>query len=930
MVTGEMIRSKGEKTTQSSKAWKTRYFLIYSLLFVGMALLVFWPYIENHKSFVWSYDGVHQHFRAMVLYSRWLKTIAQNLFVNHVFEIPAFSFSLGYGSDIVTTLNYYMIGDPLTVFSGFVPETHLQYFYSFLTVFRLYLSGIVFSVFCFYRDKRNTIAILCGSIVYVFSGYNLFALRHPFFLNAMIYLPLVLLGVEMIIREKKTRLLTIAVFVCAISNFYFFYMIVCFTVIYVGVRILLLCVWKQQRYAFASLFRIAYSSVLGVLLSAFLLLPVMISFFADGRMGTESIVPLFYGKGYYNEMIKGLVSFNNPDAYCIFGYSALLLVMIFLLYRCGKSREHRFLKVLLPVLVSVLVFPAFGYAMNGFSYLSFRFVFGYSLLAAYIVVAMWDAYIDVSKKVILQCLLVLASYIVLCMALDIWINNNMYTSLLVSAFILVLFFINPKRIKSEEWKRIKSFALLAGLLCSVYVNANQCNSTRAFGYPNSFLRVEDVEGKLYTDESVEIGKLDEKGSFSRYSGTSITRNATVMTGTSSTQYYWSLSNPNVVQFHKEVGNLDNEAMFSFSALDDRTILNALTGVKYYVNRSGQNTGNLPMGYALLDSTNEKYDIYENSNPLPFGYTYSAYMDKSDFELLNPLEKEECMLHAVVTEEAFEKNSIAQYPSDLQTIPFRTQPSENVVCLDDGFVVLKENALVELIFEGVKESETYLLFEGLQYGYFDENGIFFARPKHGEDVITLNVSAFDEEGSEEASCSKNLSLTTIYNKNNTERTDFAVNLSYSGGARKKIVIAFPKEGVYRFEKMSVVCNSLEHYEDAIQNRKSDTLEQLDLHNDNFAYATRKVTGVIKLSENKALVVNIPFSSGWTAYVDGKKQKPYRANLMFTGLDLEKGIHEVTFVYRTPGALLGFSISSIALVVWMVIETRKRKAWGGKNR
>ena len=70
MVTGEMIRSKGEKTTQSSKAWKTRYFLIYSLLFVGMALLVFWPYIENHKSFVWVVDGVHQHFRAMVLYSR--------------------------------------------------------------------------------------------------------------------------------------------------------------------------------------------------------------------------------------------------------------------------------------------------------------------------------------------------------------------------------------------------------------------------------------------------------------------------------------------------------------------------------------------------------------------------------------------------------------------------------------------------------------------------------------------------------------------------------------------------------------------------------------------------------------------------------------------------------------------------------------------
>lgn len=47
----------------------------------------------------------------------------------------------GYGGDILTTLHYYVIGDPLDLLSIACPTRYAVYLYSFLSLFRLYLAG---------------------------------------------------------------------------------------------------------------------------------------------------------------------------------------------------------------------------------------------------------------------------------------------------------------------------------------------------------------------------------------------------------------------------------------------------------------------------------------------------------------------------------------------------------------------------------------------------------------------------------------------------------------------------------------------------------------------------------------------------------------------------------------------------------------------
>ena len=88
---------------------------------------------------------------------------------------------------------------------------------------------------------------LAGAIAYAFCGFALFGVvRHPFFGNALVYLPLLLLGAERIMNRESPVLFMCMVAVAAASNIYFFYNIVLATVIYAVIRIVMMH-WRTPR-----------------------------------------------------------------------------------------------------------------------------------------------------------------------------------------------------------------------------------------------------------------------------------------------------------------------------------------------------------------------------------------------------------------------------------------------------------------------------------------------------------------------------------------------------------------------------------------------------------------------------------------------------------------------------------------------------------
>ena len=149
-----------------------------------------------------------QHLNSLAYYGEYLRNILHSVFVEHKFEIPMWDMHIGYGSDILTTLHYYVIGDPLTLLSVFVSPEKTEYLYAFLIFLRIYLAGIAFSRYCFYH-RNSKQAVLLGSLIYIFAGWTIYAaMKHPYFANPMIYLPLILLGIDKIYRKEKPMYLS--------------------------------------------------------------------------------------------------------------------------------------------------------------------------------------------------------------------------------------------------------------------------------------------------------------------------------------------------------------------------------------------------------------------------------------------------------------------------------------------------------------------------------------------------------------------------------------------------------------------------------------------------------------------------------------------------------------------------------------------------
>ena len=129
------------------------------------------------------------------------------------------------------------------------------------------------------------------------------------------------------------------------------------------------------------------------------------------------------------------------------------------------------------------------------------------------------------------------------------------------------------------------------------------------------------------DAVAEVAK--EETEFFRYTGHELVSNATLGSGFSSTQFYWSLSNGNIWNYFLE-HELAEHSSFNYHGLDDRTALCALAGIKYYI--AGKNGADyIPYGYENVKISKKyrrRYAPYKNTFALPLGYTYKNYILKS--------------------------------------------------------------------------------------------------------------------------------------------------------------------------------------------------------------------------------------------------------------------------------------------------------------
>ena len=887
-------------TTKNNRIF---FFATYSLLFVILCMAVFCWHFLSGRTLIWQTDGLPQHYRALVYYAQYLRSMIREWFGSGHISVKEFGFELGEGNDILTTLHYYVIGDPLTLLSVFVPTDKMYLFYNFLSVFRMYLSGLAFSLLCFYvKPETDERGILAGSLSYAFCYWAVHhAARHPFFLAPMIWFPLLILGIEKILREKKPLLFIGAVFLSAVCNFYFFFMLVVLTVIYAFVRIGTAYRFHIRIMAEKMFSLLGYSAI-GLCMSAAVFLPVLAAFAGDDRRNAAASLSLLFSKAYYSSVPGMFVSEGTAD-YLFLGFAAPVLLAVLLLF---LRKGHRCLKIYYGICGVFLIFPVFARFLNGMSYAYHRWSWAIALLCAFTLVAVWDDLISPDPKLYRNLWMAFGGYVLLCLLCE----NSHETKTLIglSCSALCLLILAPKGLISHSPK-VKTCISTALLCVSIFFIGYYTYGPVKDSFTEESIEVSEAREGYRNNETALLRQVAEKGSFYRYSGRNLTQNAGLTESISSTQYYWSLTNASVSGYRREM-EMREYLLQEYEGDDDRSIPLLLGDVMYYIAPAGETKG-IPYGFTLV-AEDEKNAVYQNQETPGLSYFYHSVTSEESWKQMPAIEKQETMLESVYLEGYEGSLDEQDCPKNVYEIAYEIPDKEWETKVQSGTIRVEQaDTRIVLALETPVKGELYAEVCGLSYqDPAGKSGIFADNTLSRRGSIRIRDDAGDKKtllcGSEQY---------RFYN----DRHDFLVNLGISQTDRKEIEIIFNTPGVYSYSDFHIWAQPTDGFSEKIEVLKNDAPEEIQVGED-------QVTMKVRASADGILCAAIPFSKGWKAAVDGDETKVYAANVKYIGIEVPAGEHEITLVYQTPYLRLGAVISVIGWLAYIGMiyhERGKRK-------
>ncbi len=882
---GYGLRSEWSLVCMKKKE-KRQYYLYYTFLFICIATVIAAIFWLGGKSFVWAKDGAAQHYPVLVYIHDYLTQLGRNL-LRGDWELPMVDFSIGEGMDVLTTLNYYGFGDPLTLAAAFCPRGQLEMLYGVLIFVRLYLAGLFFSMFCFDRGGVQKNGVLLGALSYTFCGYAMYAsVRHPFFVNGMLYLPLYLLGVERILRKRRYGMFSIIVALSLISNFYFGYMNTIMAALYA----LFLVVpdkgmaWKEK---WGRLFSMAGAYLWGVGISAGIMLPIAMAYLGCSRGGeggySDSL--LVYPKSFYLRFLQMYICpFTDIGEWTNLSFSLFCLAAVVLLFAAGIRRKKpclriRRLQTAYILLTLMLLIPLAGKVMNGFGYVSNRWNYGYAMLNSYILACM---------------------YPVICKGVQ------------AAPWIL------PKALRRRPGGRIRRRQAEC-LLCLLLVFNLAENVSLTFLNPVSSYMEEFVDrggaDQVVADTAVKAAPPQsqaEEGKFYRVEQPWHIGNQSLAMDYYGHSWYFSIAPENYFTYYNSFLLNSMERTYSLRGLDGRSVLNELSANRYYVT-SEKKDGLIPYGYQLKkvvrSQKGETEYLYENQKFLPLGYTVSAWIREKDYSLLSPIEKQQVLMQSVLLEEDAQ-DEISLLPTgaadmnlDGQEEFCKVASCAGITWENNRLSVNQENATIELTFSGRKNCETYLWFNKFQVI---------------QSAAQYQVGAVESDNTENYFVLMNPKKSAWY-----DEPDQTINLGYSRKRRTSCKITFPKKGVYSLDNFMVYYEPMDSYGEQVAALRADRLEKL-------AVGTNRISGEITLSKRKLLQMAVPYSTGWTAWVDGKKARIYRSNYMYMAVELPAGCHQIEFRYETPYLKEGLGISCLSLAGLFVAAVLRRRIKRGKDK
>lgn len=616
------------------------------------------------------------------------------------------------GANFIGSYSFYLLGSPFFWLTIPFPSACVPYLMAPLFVLKLSFMGL--SSYIFFTKFVSKKMALIGSILYVFSGYTIHNVVYNHFLEAMIFFPLILYALECRMEGSKKGLFAFFVFLSALNNYFFFIGQAVFLLLYFFMRYPTANNWNKKFGNVAGLF---FEAIVGTGMATFILLPSYLAVSGNYRSNTKlagwDILLYVSPKRYLDIIHSFFFPQDNPVFYNFFDYepnewqSVSAWVPMFgctgaLAYFFSKERKN-WLRRLLITLLCFSVVPVLNASFQLFSqqyYARWFYMFTIVIILATLLSienSIKDSHSINWKRAFKWSGIAVFSFSLIGIVPTSW-NFKSDNQIMSPPSLSDSWGLSNEKIsfgletyKDKFWiyvtiatvglalsafliwmliKRKKScYKILLACLCvysysvTLYILSIGQDKIAQY-YPASFYT--DLAIGQSNQLEIPIAKNNEFYRYDFYDG----KNECFM------GVYWKI--PSIQSFHsiiptssmnyynsigvgRSVASLPQTDFYSIrSFLSVKYLLdyNNVDG-PYYIKSCNpeffqdQDTSKTAMpGYTYVKSANG-YDIYENKNYIPMGFTYDSYITESELSSLDIGKRDLMMLKAMTIEDRLE-------------------------------------------------------------------------------------------------------------------------------------------------------------------------------------------------------------------------------------------------------------------------------------
>lgn len=592
------------------------------------------------------------------------------------------------GSSHIHSYSYYGLGSPFFWIMMILPEKLLLPAMPVMLALKTAVASLTAYLFI-RRFTRSDESAAVGSILYAFSGFQLYNIVFYHFHDAVAFFPLLLLAIELHIKEGKRGIFALVTALCALTNFYFFFGQVIFVLIYIAVR----STDKSFGITLKSFATLAIEAVLGTLIAGVLLFPSFLAVSASGRAAERlsgSDMFLYEGMSFYARFLQTIVM--SPDPCLIsnlietpkykFGSLAPYLPVFSAVFVVAFSRKNKKSWLTKTTILS-LVISLVPLLNSAFSLFNPTYYARWHYMPILLLCIMTASVIDEPNEYPVKssfwvfvgafCVFVASLFIPVTVDGKRMLHfERLDITLLVPQFLVTAVMFVLLGVVVFKLKRDKLFSLNCITAATVGAIVLSCG----FIWPCTSL---DNHRKLicdnYTPDTLNEYRSDE---FERIELIDAYANFNMFWHVPSTKSYISLCSSSIAEFYDAIGmtydvgkTYDSSAYALRGLLSVRYILDDVEPTQLALqDKTGEATGHLGCTYHGMAGD---FYVYENLHYVPIGFTYDSYVTYEQLEsVTEPSSKAMLLLNAI----ALTDKQIEKYSSNLTQYDVKSLSTEN--------------------------------------------------------------------------------------------------------------------------------------------------------------------------------------------------------------------------------------------------------------